>query len=319
MKKVLLSALVLVAAIGGVAQASDVFMTGDVMASTSGGRYEQWRKVAGTWTKIDTLNNSGSGYTTGSAFDSTGNFYGTNFSNGRIEKFLGAGTPHTGSTLSSGYSSPESIVFSGAGDMYVGSVGGGIRRVDKNTGAVLDTFISGTRVDWMDLAADGKTMYFSQEGRAIKRVDLSTNTILSDFAALAGTGEAFALRILADGGVLVADDQNIKRLDATGATIQTYDVSGVNEWFALNLDSDGTSFWTGSFSNGTLYKFDIATGTLLDSFNTLAGGSALYGVSIFGEVTVSTVVPLPSAAWLGLAMLAGLGVFQARKRRVELA
>jgi hypothetical protein len=313
-------------AMAGAAQAADTFLEGDVFASTSAGRYEQWRKVAGVWTKIDTLTTGLGGFTTGSAFDDAGNLYGTNFSNANVSKFTGPGVAHTHSTFATAdaASSVESILFDATGDIYVGQADGtrDILKLDPVTGAIVDRYdvaTEGRGSDWIDLAADQTTMYYTSEGRTIKRYDLATDTQLADFATLSGGGIAFAFRLLSDGGLLVADSGNVKRLDSTGAEIGSYDVASVDGFFALNLDPDGTSFWTGSFSNGVLYKFDIASGVLLDSFDTGAGSSALFGVSVFGEITESNPptnpIPLPAAVWMGLSLMGGLGVAQYRRRR----
>jgi len=320
-----LGALVLVLAAGGVAEAADTFLTGDVMVSTSGGNFQQWRKVGGTtWTLIDTLNNGSSSLTTGSAFDSAGNFYGTGFNSHVVTEFTGPGVAHTASTFATTDSTAnvESIVFDAAGNAYVGQATGSTHDILKysSTGTFLARYtptVSPRGTDWIDLAADQHTMFYSSEGRVIRRFDVSTNTQLSDFVTLSGAGETYALRLLSDGGLLVADGDNVKRLDSTGAVVTTYDVTGLDNWFALNLDPDGTSFWSSSyFGSGDVYKFDIATGAVLEHFAT--GVSQQYGLSIFGERTAATVsaVPLPPAAWMGLGMLgalAGLGAIRRRR------
>ena len=90
----------------------------------------------------------------------------------------------------------------------------------------------------------------------------------------------------------------------------------------LNLDPDGTSFLTGSFANGNLYRFDIATGGLdnpLQTINTNSG--SLFGASLFGEITVSNpppAMPEPSTTLLlGAGLLAGFGTL-ARQRKSSL-
>jgi hypothetical protein len=95
------------------------------------------------------------------------------------------------------------------------------------------------------------------------------------------------MRILGDGGLLVADQINVKRFNADGSVNMTYDLAGVDGWFALNLDPDGTSFWSGSFINDTFYKFDIASGTKLDEVNTGLNGGNLYGLVVYGEQTAA--------------------------------
>jgi hypothetical protein len=135
-------------------------------------------------------------------------------------------------------------------------------------------------------------MFYTSEGRSVKRYDVGTSTQLADFAAgLPGT-VAYALRILPDGGVLVADTELIVRLDNTGSVIQTYDAPGEDTWFSLNLDPDGTSFWSGNFGTGKFYKFDIASGTQLMSVDTGVGSGNLWGLVVYGEITVARPIPV---------------------------
>ena len=54
--------------------------------------------------------------------------------------------------------------------------------------------------DWLDLAADQKTMFFSDEvSHAVHRFDVSTNTPLPDFATGLPGANTFALRLLGPG------------------------------------------------------------------------------------------------------------------------
>jgi hypothetical protein len=87
---------------------------------------------------------------------------------------------------------------------------------------------------------------------------------------------------------LVADGSNIKRLNPAGAVIQTYDASGEDSWFALNLDPDGVSFWSANISTANIYKFNIASGAVTLSFNSGTGANTVFGLAISGELTVAT-------------------------------
>lgn len=220
----------------------------------------------------------GAGFMTGSVFDSTGNFYVTDFSGGVVKKYNNDAVFQSNTNAGG---SPESIVFNAAGEFIVGSVGGGIRRFSA-LGVLLETDLAGTRIDWIDLASDQQTIFYTQEGRTIQRYNLVTNTAGTTII-LPSTGNAYALRILPGGGFLVADGSNIKRLDAAGAVVQTYDAANVDDWFALNLDPDGVSFWSAGISGGRVHRFNISTGAVITNFS---ANVDVYGLSVRGEIAV---------------------------------
>lgn len=292
------------------------FSSGDVFAAVASGQVQHYDSSLNL---LETLDTTLGGFTTGMAFDGSGDLYVTGFSASAVSVF----SQPTGAllgTFGSGYSTPESLVFNTAGEAYVGNLGGFILKKDSAGGA-LATYSTG-RIDWLDLAANQSTIYFTTEGRTIFRYDVSgAGAFLSDFATLPGAGEAFALRILSDGGVLVADGDNIKRLDSSGSVVQTYDSGANDNWFALNLAPDGTSFLSGDFGSAEIVKFDIASGSVLDSVNTGTGGSTLFGLAVAGEITAGGPPPpdVPEAgtyaAGAFLAGLASLGWYRRRSAK----
>src|SRR5262249_36960477 len=59
-------------------------------------------------------------------------------------------------------------------------------------------------------------------------------------------------------------------------------------FFALNLDPDAISFWSGNDHTGNVYRFNIATGAVLQSLSTPfdpRGGPT--GLTVFGERTAA--------------------------------
>ncbi len=254
------------------------FKNGDVFVGVADGRI-QWHSANGTL--IKTLNTNQGGYTTGMAFDKASNLYVTNFSASSVSKFNKSGVLQ--GTFGSGYSTPESIVFDSSGNAYVGDLGNGIRKYNSS-GTFISTSYTG-KTDWIDLAGDQCNMLLTSEGTFIARHNVCTNTSLTNFATGLG-GRAFAFRIRKNGEVLLANGNNILRLSKSGSVLQTYDVAGQDNWFALNLNPDGTTFWSADFGTANVHKIDIATGKVLTTFNTGTGSSTVFGLSVFGEFTV---------------------------------
>ena len=286
------------------------FQTGDVFAGVGNGFIKHFDN-SGTF--IETLDSGVRGTeTTGMAFDSSGNLIATMFSSSRVVKFDNTGTLL--GDFGSGFNrNPESVVINSSGDVYIGQAGGNtdVLKFDGagNSTASFDVATGPRGSDWIDLSADQKTLLYTSEGNKVRAFDVSTNTQLADFST--ALTRSFALRILGDGGVLVANTSDVKRLDSSGNITQTYNTPGSNFLFALNLDPDGTSFWTADISRGDIFRFDIASGALLNTFNGGILGRSLAGLAVFGEITQSgggggggVNVPEPSIlALLGIGLL----------------
>jgi streptogramin lyase/PKD repeat protein len=262
------------------------FQKGDVLAGMGDGTIGHFSPSG---TLLDTLDTtSGSNEDTGMCFDSDGNLYTTNFEANTMSKFDKNGNLVAASFGSGFNQNPESCAFNSSNQMYVGQADGSTQVLEFDTsGNLLNTFSPAGEsrgTDWIDLAADEKTLHYTSEGSLVKQFDVSTNTQGPDFA----TGlpaPCYAHRILADGGELVACSSEVVRLDSSGAQVQTYPVDSNNNLFALNVDPDGTSFWTADF-NGMIFHVDIASGNVIGSFDAHPTVDVA-GLAVVGEQTVA--------------------------------
>jgi outer membrane protein assembly factor BamB len=279
------------------AQPLSAFARGDVFAAVGNG---QVRRFSPDGTLLQTLDTGVGGQTAGMAFDVHGNLYVTNFGTNQVIKF-GPDGQRIG-LFGGGYdASPESIVIDKAQRVYVGHADGQreVRQFDAD-GTLLDTYalaIEERGSDWIDLAVDQKTLFYTSEDKHVKRYDLVAKRQLPDLNSEAlPDGKAFALRILADDTVIVADTRTILRLSLTGKVIQAYDAPGEDEWFAVNLDPDGETFWSGNVRTGQVYRFNIQTGVQVAHWS--AGSvQELSGLAVYGEITAAqpTATPAPSS------------------------
>ena len=247
--------------------------------------------------------NTGQIQNAGMAFDQTGNLYVTTFNlpTGVVKFDQNANLIGPfGSFPSSATGNPESILFNLAGDALVG-----VAQTPPVTppgpqpvpvfefdaqGNLLATFqvLQQSRgSDWIELLADQQNLLYTSEGTSVKSFNISTNTQNPDFATGLPGFSAFALRVLPDNTVLVADSTAALRLSSAGQIQKTYTPNPPPQaLFALNLDPDGKSFWTADLLTGNIFKFDIASGTQEAFFNSPVGSAS--GLAIFGEKAAGT-------------------------------
>ncbi len=327
-KIAVLAVLVLTLSLASVARAGSTYAIGDVFVAVTGTGVEEYT-AAGTL--VQTINDpsvKSSGFITGMAFQNNGNLLVTGFTSGNVVQFDNAANL-LNATWTTGAGTPESIAIDATGHVYVSSVAGaGIHEYNSTGGAAIGTSIAGTRTDWIDLAADEHTMLYSDEGAVIHSVNVATNTKNPDFGNTTGT-DGFALRILPTtsafaGDVLVAAGNKSVLMSADGTTIlKNYTGGGVTGLdFALNIDPNGTAFWTAD-TDGHVAEFDIATGTVLQHWTAAGGSGETFGLVVFGQQTASggggggggggTGVPEPSTLSLLLGGMFTLGGFAKRR------
>ena len=264
---------------------------GDIFAGVGTGLIKEF-KPDGTFVQtLDTT--SGAFEDTGMCFDGLGNLRSTNFGTQTMTLFDSSGTIITHPWAGPFSADPESCVRNAAGDIYVGQADG-TRDIlkfapDGTFLAAYDVPAGPRGTDWIDLAADQCTMYYASEGSVIRKYDVCADVPLPDFAS-GLSGPCYALRIRDNAQVLVACTSQAYLLNADGTVAHTYVNSDFTPapslLFALNIDPDGTSFWTADIFSGNIYHMDISTGSQLFTFNAAAPVDVA-GLAIFGEPTVA--------------------------------
>ena len=319
---------------------ASTFSSDDVFAAVGLGMVKRFSPAGTLLQTLDTTTNSAQ--TAGMCFDSGGNLYVTDFQSNIVSKFDNAGILSAASWASALDTHPESCVIDKSSHVYVGDADGTalIYKFDL-AGNQLDSFSIAPEkrgTDWIDLAADQCTIHYTSEGNTIKAFNVCTKTQLPDFAS-GLSGPCYAHRITSDGGEMVACAQNVYKLDNTGAVTKTYPNPNPSDFlFALNLDPDGTTFWTAGYNSGNIYRINIATGAIGTTFND-AHFTKTSGLAVFGERTVSNPttpgpvggmgIPIDTTAlllagvqgsviWMIPAIVvagAGMGIFSFRKSK----
>ncbi len=263
------------------------FHNGDVLAGIGQGKIAHFSP---TGTLLDTLDTTtGSSEDTGMCFDSAGNLYTTNFSSNNMSKFNPSGNL-VAATFATGFaSSPESCTVDASNNIYVGQGNGSAIFKFDASGNQLATyaFTPETRgSDWVDIAQDQCTIHVADEGGSIQTFNVCTNAQGPDFAT-GLAGPCYGHRILADGGELISCSTHTYRVNSSGTVVQTYTPTGgpaPSTLFSLNLDPDGTSFWTADLFSGQIWRIDIASGNTITTFNSNQLNDTA-GVAVVGEIT----------------------------------
>src|SRR2546428_4869899 len=266
------------------------YATGDVFVGGFG-HVDQFSPAGVLKDTLDTMTGGYPFEVTGMCFDALGNLRVTDYSRNQMSLF-----DNSGNLLQSSWGGPfnfhpESCAVDMSGNIYVGQ-SDGLQQILKFSpaGTLLGGFSAAGQnrgTDWIDIAADQCTVYYTSEGSSVKTFDVCANVQGLDFAT-GLAGPCYALRIRPNSEVIVACLTKVYRLNSSGMVLQTYpNPAGRGVLFAMNLDPDGTSFWTAvrfdiAGTSDLIYRIDITTGTIL---TTITEPNGAHGLAIFGEIT----------------------------------
>jgi hypothetical protein len=225
--------------------------------------------------------------------------------------------PVTIATTPAGYF-PERLVLDAASNIYVLTYTPAVLAYTPD-GTLRATYPLASSPWDDDLAADQCTLFYIGRAGAIRRLNVCTGAALPDFANVPG---ARALRILPDGGAIVATATQLVRLNATGAETRRYSDAGWQQIGAIALANGGTTLWladAGCDTARTVEQIDLATGARIRTFElftdlpTSIVASASWTAAI-GTGSAHGAAQVPAASTWGLIALAAFVAITAVRR-----
>jgi hypothetical protein len=175
----------------------------------------------------------------------------------------------------------------------------------------------------IDLAADQCTLYYIEGYGIIKRFNVCTETPLPDFASASAfsTFSVHDVRVLPDGGALVAGYEALYRFDAAGTLTRTYAVSRLD---AIGLANGGRTAIVSHNCRGRLEppdpgapaldleRIDLETGAVTTMQFDHSGATDIVPYRTWTAALGAHVAePIPTASEIALVALAGALMFAA--------
>ncbi len=178
----------------------------------------------------------------------------------------------------------ESCAFDLAGNVWIGeavppSESFAALRYAASDGLLLKTLqvpVGERGTDWIELDAKQCIIFYTSEDSDVRRFDVCNEQALPHFA----TGleaPCYAIRQLPNRDLMITCKNRIYRYDDNGVFIREYTRESLGETnvdglYAIHLDPDGQTFWTGGVISGRVVRARLDTGAVITSFNTGTGG-----------------------------------------------
>jgi len=235
----------------------------------------------------------------GCAFDSTYRLRGADFAGAEVLKFaIPSPFSFISSQTATTAASPQSVVFDGHNNFFVGHEGGTIKKYDAS-GNLLESFtvhVDSRTFISLDLSADGNVLFYTSGGSTIRTFNLTTHATSKVTVSGLNGSNLFGLRLLGpnfDGtsGFLAAIGKDVVRVTGSG-TIQTFYVSNANDgssnnWRALAFAPDGAHFWTVNLATGDLFEFTITPAAKAAGPISTSASNGQSGVCVVGAFSAA--------------------------------
>ncbi|MBK8553982.1 MAG: hypothetical protein IPL53_24220 [Ignavibacteria bacterium] len=217
------------------------------------------------------------GYTnlpSGMSANAEGKLFISDLSSGEISVFDKNGNL-TGS-FRSGINALGEIVADNMSNVYISEFEGSeIKKFDLHDN-YLTSFYSKEKINLIALHPDNCNMFYTSDKGDLLSFNLCANTPLVSSFPPGILKKANSFKILSDGSILAAVGESIVRLSPEGKLIQSYDVQSHDHWSALDIDTDGESFWCADYCNSNVRRFNLTTGEEISYFNTGKGPGTVF-------------------------------------------
>lgn len=181
--------------------------------------------------------------------------------------------------------SEESCAFDALGNVWIGEevppeAKTALLRYVAPDGRVLRSLavpvgLSGT--DNIELDADQCIVFYNSEDTEVRRYDVCLEQSMSSLDTGQGP-PCGALKQLPNRDLMVTCPDSIVRFNPNGALVQEYTRTSlgendINGLYAMSLDPDGETFWTGGITSGRVVRARLDDGSVVTSFTTGSGGT----------------------------------------------
>jgi hypothetical protein len=187
----------------------------------------------------------------------------------------------------------ESCAFDEEGNAWIGeavpvAASEALLRHVAADGRILESFpvpVGERGTDWIELDANQCTLFYTSEDSDVRRFDICTHQVMPIFASLADE-PCYALRQLPNRDLMITCRNHIYRYDENAVFVREYTKESLGEndtngLYAIHLDPDGQTFWTGGVTSGRIVRARLDNGSVVTSF--LSGTGGVNGLLIQGE------------------------------------